>query len=84
MKFFRDRLGERYEAEMRKISLLRFLEGLFLGFSIGSFIGLLLAPKSGKDTLLDIKNTSVRLKSDVVEKGKSFIPSRKNKEIEEE
>jgi hypothetical protein len=66
MRFFRDRLTERHEVEIRKVGILRFLEGLFLGLSIGSFIGVMLAPKSGKDTLIDIKNTSNRLKDEVI------------------
>ncbi len=84
MGIFRNRLTERHEVEIRKASILRFLEGLFLGLSIGSLIGLMLAPKSGKDTLLDIKNTSNKLKDGVIQKGKLFRPTKNSEETSEE
>lgn len=82
MNFFRDRQAAKFESEIKKASILKFLEGLFIGLSVGSFIGVLLAPKSGKDTLEDIKYGSVKLKDGLVEKGKSIMPDRK-KDVEE-
>jgi len=84
MRFLRDRIMERHEAELHKARILKLLEGLFLGLSIGSFIGVLLAPKSGRDTLVDIKNTSTKFKDEVIEKGKSILPNKDDDEYFED
>ena len=62
---------------------------LFAGLAIGAILGLLFAPKSGKDTRNDLMDKGERLMemgkesvSDVVEKTKDFVESGKQK-IEE-
>ena len=59
---------------------------LFAGLAIGAIIGILVAPKSGKETRDDLVDRGERLMemgkesvSDVVEKTKDFVESGKNK-----
>ncbi|HKL41220.1 MAG TPA: YtxH domain-containing protein [Clostridia bacterium] len=85
MSLFTKSIEQRHEEELRKWSFIRFFEGLLLGLSIGSLIGLLAAPKSGKETIVDIKSKSSELKDEAIKKGKKIVPKIKNKteEIEE-
>ena len=59
---------------------------LFAGFAIGAILGVLFAPKSGKETRNDLMDKGERLMemgkesvSDVVEKTKDFAESGKQK-----
>jgi gas vesicle protein len=62
---------------------------LFVGLAVGAILGVLFAPKSGKETRNDLMDKGERLMemgkesvSDVVEKTKDFVESGKQK-IEE-
>jgi gas vesicle protein len=79
MSLFTKSIEQRHEEELRKWSFIRFIEGLLLGLSIGSLIGLLSAPKSGKETIVDIKSKSSELKDEAIKKGKKIVPKIKNK-----
>jgi gas vesicle protein len=85
MSLFTKSIEQRHEEELRKWSFIRFFEGLLFGLSIGSLIGLLAAPKSGKETIVDIKSKSSDLKEEAIKKGKKIVPKLKHKteEIEE-
>lgn len=79
MSLFTKRIQERHEAQLRKTGFLKFIEGLFFGVSIGTLIGLLIAPQSGKDTITDMRSKSEAIKDDVVDKGREIIPKIKEK-----
>jgi gas vesicle protein len=68
---------------------MRVIIALFTGLAVGVVIGILVAPKSGKETRNDLMDRGERLMemgkesvSDVVEKTKDFVESGKKK-IEE-
>ncbi len=67
---FRNRYEE-MESYRRKTNFIRFLEGLLIGNLIGIIVGLLLAPKSGKETAADISNEAQKW----IQKGKGAIPN---------
>jgi len=85
MGLFTKSIEQRHEEELRKWSFIRFFEGLLFGLSIGSLIGLLAAPKSGKETIVDIKSKSSELKDEAIKKGRKIVPKLKEKteEVEE-
>jgi len=84
MSLFTKSIEQRHEEELRKWSFIRFFEGLLFGLSIGSLVGLLAAPKSGKETIVDIKSKSSELKEEAIKKGKQIVPKIKNKKEEVE
>ena len=86
MSLFTKSIEQRHEEELKKWSFIRFFEGLLLGLSIGSLIGLLTAPQSGKETIVDIKSKSSELKEEAIKKGKEIVPKLKDKteDIEED
>lgn len=79
MSLFMKGIKEKHEAELRKTGFLKFIEGLFFGVSIGTLIGLLIAPKSGKETIVDMRSKGEAIKEDVVDKGREIIPKIKEK-----
>jgi len=86
MNLFTKSIEQRHEEELRKWSLIRLIEGILLGLSIGSLMGLLAAPKSGKETIEDIRSKSYEIKDEAIRRGKKIVPKIKKEaeEIEEE
>ena len=71
MKLLENKINERVNEQKRKLSMIKLLEGIFLGVSIGMMLGALLAPKSGKETIKDLKESGEKVKDEIVSKVKS-------------
>ncbi|MGM0378954.1 MAG: YtxH domain-containing protein [Bacillota bacterium] len=71
MRILEKKINERVNEEKRKLSIIKLLEGVFLGVSLGMMLGTLLAPKSGKETIKDIKESGEKVKDEIVSKVKS-------------
>lgn len=84
MSLFTKSIEQRHEEELKKWSFIRFIEGLLFGLSVGSLVGLLVAPKSGRETIGDIKSKSYELKDEAIRKGKKIVPKIKRKLDEDE
>lgn len=68
MKLYREKEIQKMERKRIRSNFLKFVEGLFIGLSIGTLFGILFAPKSGKEVIKDLK----KQKNKVIEGGKKF------------
>lgn len=53
----------------KKLVLAKFIGGIFFGVSLGLLLGILVAPKAGRDTIGDIG----KAKDDLVDKSKKIL-----------
>lgn len=67
MKLISMRLKKNFNMKIKK----RFLAGSIVGGAVGSIVGLMVAPKSGKQTRADLAKRGTALKNQVVKNSKT-------------
>ncbi len=62
---------EQLEAKRRRTNAMKFAEGIIIGGLVGAIVGLLIAPKSGKETVKEISVEAQKL----IKEGKDNLPN---------